>query len=153
MASLYKKPVFIRDPRTGQREKTKSKKWWGRFRDATGQEKRVPLAVDRTAAQSMLNEWVRRVEREKVGLIEPTDEYRKRPLSQHVADYRQHLKSKANEPRYVAMAVGRINTLLTGCRCRYIGHIRPTAVANWLRGQREADEFGIATSNDYLVAI
>ena len=153
MASLYKKPVFIRDPRTGQREKTKSKKWWGRFRDATGQEKRVPLAVDRTAAQSMLNEWVRRVEREKVGLIEPTDEYRKRPLSQHVADYRQHLKSKANEPRYVAMAVGRINTLLTGCRCRYIGHIRPTAVANWLRGQRETDEFGIATSNDYLVGI
>ena len=111
MASLYKKPVIIHDPRTGQRVKTRSRKWWGRFHDATGQEKRVPLAADRTAAQSMLNEWVRRVEREKVGIIDPTDEYHKRPLWQHVVDYRQYLKSKANERRYVDMAVGRIKTL------------------------------------------
>jgi site-specific recombinase XerD len=152
MASLYKKPVILRDPRTGRRVKTKSKKWWGRFRDASGQEKRVPLAVDRTAAQTMLGEWVRRVEREKAGLIEPRDEHRKRPLSQHLADYRQYLKSKANEPRYIDMAVARVKALLTGCRFKHIGHIRPTAVANWLRMQRETDQFGIATSNDYLVA-
>ena len=74
MASIYKKPVIVRDPRTGRKVKTKSKKWWGRFRDASGQEKRVPLAVDRSAAQTMLNGWVRRVEREKVGLVEPADE-------------------------------------------------------------------------------
>jgi integrase len=153
MASLYKKPIFIRDLRTGQRVKAKSKKWWGRFRDSAGQEKRVPLAVDRAAAQSMLNDWVRRVEREKVGLIEPTDEQGKRPLAQHVADYRQYLKSKANEARYIAMAVGRVEALLAGCRFRYIRQIRPTTVANWLRQQRETDQFGVATSNDYLVAI
>ena len=80
MASLYKKPVILRDPKTGLKVKTRSKKYWGRFRDATGQDKRVPLAADRTAAQAMLNEWVRRAEREKAGLIDPTDEHRKRPL-------------------------------------------------------------------------
>ena len=153
MANLYRKPVVIKDPKTGQKVKTKSKKWWGRFRDVTGREKRVPLSVDRMAAQSMLNERVRRVEREKVGLIEPTDEHRKRPLSQHVKDYEQHLKSKANAPRYIALAIGRIKALVAGCRFRYLGHIKPSAVANWLRGRREADAFGIATSNDYLVAI
>lgn len=152
MASLYKKPVLLQDPRTGRRVKTKSKKWWGRFRDAGGREKRVPLAIDRTAAQTMLNEYVRRVEREKVGLIEPTDEHRKRPLSQHVNDYRQHLKSKANEPRYIDMAIGRVNALLVGCRFKTIAHIRSSTVANWLRTQRETDQFGVATSNDYLVA-
>ena len=120
MASLYKKPVFICDPRTGLKVKAKSKKWWGRFRDVTGREKRVPLSVDRMAAQSMLNERVRRVEREKVGLIEPTDEHRKRPLSQHVKDYEQHLKSKANAPRYIALAIGRIKALVAGCRFRYL---------------------------------
>lgn len=152
MASLYKKPISLRDPRTGQRVKTKSKKWWGRFRDASGQETRVPLAVDRMAAQSMLNDWVRRVEREKAGLIDPTDEHRKRPLSQHVNDYRQHLKSKSNEPRYINMAIGRIDALLAGCRFKNLAHIQPTAVANWLRTQRETNQFGIATSNDYLVS-
>ena len=153
MASLYKKPVILRDPKTGLKVKTRSRKYWGRFRDATGQEKRVPLAADRTAAQAMLNEHVRRVEREKVGLVDPTDEHRKRPLWRHVSDYRQYLKSKANEKRYIDLAVGRINNLLSGCRFKYITHIRPTAVANWLRTQRETDKFGIATSNDYLVAI
>jgi site-specific recombinase XerD len=152
MASIYKKPIFLRDPRTGRRVKTKSKKWWGRFRDVNDREKRVPLAIDRTAAQAMLSEHVRRVEREKVGLIEPTDEHRKRPIAHHVADYEKYLKSKANAPRYIALAVGRIKTLLAACRFKTIGQITPSAVANWLRHQREKDAFGIATSNDYLVA-
>ena len=153
MASLYKKPVIIRDPKTGRKIKTKSKKYWGRFRDASGQEKRVPLAVDRTAAQTMLNEWVRRVEREKVGLVDPTEEHQARPLVLHVADYRQYLKSKGNACRYVDMAIGRLNALVAGCRFKRITNIRPTAVANWLRTQRESKQFGIATSNDYLVAL
>ena len=42
MASLYKKPIFARDPKTGQRVKAKSKKWWGRFRDHLGVEHRMP---------------------------------------------------------------------------------------------------------------
>ncbi len=46
MASLYKKPIVIRDPKTGEKVKAKSKKWWGRFTDYLGREKRVPLATD-----------------------------------------------------------------------------------------------------------
>jgi hypothetical protein len=30
MANLYKKPVVVTDSKTGQKIKTKSKKWWGR---------------------------------------------------------------------------------------------------------------------------
>ncbi len=153
MASLYKKPVFIRDPRTGRRVKTKSKKWWGRYRDASGLEKRVPLAIDRTAAQVMLSEYVRRAERQKAGLVDPTDEHLKKPLSKHVADYKEYLKSKANSPRYIEGTESRIKAVCTGCRFRHIGQIAPTNVANWLRHQREANKFGISTSNDYLIAI
>src|SRR5262245_42020739 len=46
MASLYKKPIVVVDPKTGKKTKTKSKKWWGRYRDETGVERRVPLASD-----------------------------------------------------------------------------------------------------------
>jgi site-specific recombinase XerD len=152
MASIYKKPVFVRDPATGERVKGKSRKWWGRFRDVDDREKRVPLAVDRAAAQAMLNEYVRRVERQKVGLIEPTDEHRRKPIAQHVADYEKHLKSKANAPRYIDLAIGRLKALLAGCTFKSIGQITPSGVANWLRHQRDANAFGKATSNDYLVA-
>ncbi len=57
MANLYKKPVFIRDLQTGQRVKTKSKKWWGRFRDASGRERRVPLATDKMLPYPCSTNW------------------------------------------------------------------------------------------------
>ena len=68
MASLYKKPIIKTDPKTGEKVKAKSRKWWGRYRDETGVEKRVPLAADKAAAQAMLNEIVRKVERAFAGL-------------------------------------------------------------------------------------
>lgn len=43
MASLYKKPITRTDPKTGEKVKSKSKKWWGRYREAFGRERRVPL--------------------------------------------------------------------------------------------------------------
>ena len=61
MASLYKKPVVRRDPETGEQIRTWSRKWWGQYRDAEGRLKRKPLSVDKPAAQSMLNDLVRRV--------------------------------------------------------------------------------------------
>ncbi len=55
MASLYKKPIVKSDPKTGRKIKSKSKKWWGRYRDVGDCERRVPLASDKSAAQTMLN--------------------------------------------------------------------------------------------------
>jgi integrase len=144
---------MLRDPKTGQRIKTKSKKWWGRYRSANGSERRVPLATDRTAAQAMLNELVRRAERERVGIIEPTDEHRKRPISKHLADYHRYLRSKQNAPRYIDLAVARVKALVAGCKFCSIADFSPSKVTSWLRDQRDAGKFGIATSNDYLVAM
>ena len=60
MASLYKKPVMVTDPATGQKVKDQSRKWWGQYKDAHEQLKRVPLSIDKTAAQAMLNQLVQR---------------------------------------------------------------------------------------------
>ncbi len=57
------------DPVTGEKAKGKSKKWWGRYKDADGRLRRHPLSTDKMAAQDMLNEAVRRVERQKAGLV------------------------------------------------------------------------------------
>ncbi len=54
MASLYKKPVILVDPKTKQKQKTESKKWWGRYVDADGVERRVPLAENKKIAQRLL---------------------------------------------------------------------------------------------------
>ena len=33
MANLYRKPIIITDPKTGERVKAKAKKWWGRYKN------------------------------------------------------------------------------------------------------------------------
>ncbi|MEY2725146.1 MAG: hypothetical protein RLZZ458_1013 [Planctomycetota bacterium] len=63
MASLYKKPVILNDPKTDKPVKTKSRKWWGQLNDETGVERRVPLAVDKAVAQSMLNHYLRAIKK------------------------------------------------------------------------------------------
>ena len=145
--------LSIRDPKTGRKIKTNSKKWWGRFRDANGYDKRVPLATDRAAAQAMLAEYVRRAEREKVGIIEPTDEHRKKPITKHLADYKRYLRSKQNAPRYIENAISRVKVIVAGCKFRSIADFSPSKVTNWLRDRRDDGKFGISTSNDYLVAM
>ena len=101
MANLYKKPIMVTDPKTGKKAKKKSAKWWGRYRDAQGRDCRVPLARDKAAAQAMLNELVRHVEREKAGLVDPAEEQRKRPLREHLADFKRCLQNRDVTPQQV----------------------------------------------------
>src|SRR5215470_5934636 len=103
MASLYKKPVIVADPKTGQKIKTKSKKWWGRYRDENGVERRVPLAMDKAAAQAMLNGLVKKVERRAVGLDDPFEEHRRKPVAEHLADFALHLTNKGSTPDHMKL--------------------------------------------------
>jgi type VI protein secretion system component VasF len=112
MASLYKKPITVTDPKTGKKVKAKSKKWWGRFRDANGVERRVPLAVDKTAAQTMLAELVRKVERRAAGLSDPIEDELRRPLRAHVEEFHRYLENKGVTPKQVYTAVTQLKRMI-----------------------------------------
>src|SRR5262245_58626173 len=94
MANLYRKPVVVTDPATGEKLKKQSKKWWGQYKNANGKLCRHPLAIDKMAAQAMLNELVRQVEREKAGIIDPTDRERRRPITELVKDFRKYKENR-----------------------------------------------------------
>jgi len=70
-------------------------------RCANGKERRVPLAADRSAALAMLNELVRKAEREAAGLADPFEAHRKRSLVDHLAEYKKHLESKGTTKDHV----------------------------------------------------
>lgn len=152
MASIYKKPIFIRDPKTGQRVKAKSKKWWGRLRDENGEEKRVPLATDRTAAQTMLTELVKKAERKAAGITDPLEEHRKRRLTLHLKDYEHYLRDKGNTEDYVLHTAHRIAACVKDCRFATIPDISASRVQGFL-GDLRRQGFGIGTSNHYLRAM
>ncbi|MGE3807274.1 MAG: tyrosine recombinase XerC [Gemmataceae bacterium] len=152
MASLYKKPVLVTDAKTGKKMKGKSKKWWGQYKDANRRLRRVPLAIDKVAAQAMLNKLVREVEREKAGLIDATDVQRKRPLSEHLEEFQSYLRNKGRSPAHVRESTTRIQKLLENRGWRFIGDLSASGVLEYL-GKLRADGLSAKTYNHYLQSI
>jgi integrase len=150
MANLFKKRVVVTDPKSQRRIKKRSKKWWGRYRDENGAVRRLPLATDKMAAQAMLNELVRKVELKIAGLGDPFEQHRKRPLTQHVADFRSYLEAKGNTPKHARQTCNRVRALLEGCRFERMSDLSPSAAVQWLADERQAGRLGIQTSNYYL---
>jgi integrase len=152
MASLYKKPVMVTDPDTGERVKTKSKKWWGRFKNENGVERRVPLAADKTAAQAMLNDLVKQVERRKAGIVDAFDDQRKRPIREQLEDFKKHLRSKEVSPEQIKLVIYRAGQILDGCKVKTICDLSASQVQLFLADLRDSGK-SIQTSNHYLRAI
>lgn len=152
MASLFKKKVVVRDPKTGEKVKVKSKKWWGMFRGANRRLFRMPLAVDKLAAQAMLNNIVRDYERQRAGLIDQTDAQRKRPLTEHMADFKNYMKNKARCVSHVEGTTKRIEVLIENRGWKYISDITASGVLEFL-GKIRADGRSAQTYNHYLQSI
>ncbi len=152
MASLFKKTTTKTDPKTGQKVKAKSRKWWGRWRAANGTVKRQPLASDKGAAQAMLHELVQKAERTAAGLSDHFDEHKKKPLKTHLEVFRSFMEGKDNNPDHVQLTVTRVRSILDGCRFVFIGDINPTRVVQYLAGLRREGR-SITTSNGYLTAM
>jgi integrase len=152
MASLYKKPIVKRDPRTGEKVKLKSKKWWGRYRDEHDVERRVPLATDKSAAQAMLNELVVKVERRKAGKLDPFEEHAKRPISEHVDDFEAHLRNKQNTAKHVQEVSTHVRKFVAGCKWSFLRDLSASDVQQYL-ADRRAGGLSVQTSNHYLRGI
>ena len=73
--------------RKGDRIRLLSKKWYGEYRDADGVLQCDPLSTDRTAAGQMLADLVRKAELKKANISDPFEQHRRRPLSEHLADW------------------------------------------------------------------
>jgi len=147
---MFRRKYFTMDPQTGKRVQRRTKKWYAWLKNGEGILRRVSLASDRTASQTMLNEMVKKAELTRVGLSDPFEESRKRPLTEHLADFQRYLESKGNTFAYAGKTVGRVRAILDGCKFKFMADVTSSAVVEWLAGEREAGRMGIKTSNYYL---
>jgi integrase len=134
----------------GTRCRVKAAKWYGRV---PGQAKAVPLCTDKTAAQQMLNSVVKKSEREKAGLGDPFEAHRKRPLTQHLADWEAVLLARKNADVYVRVKVNRARKVIETCKFTHIADLSASRVEACLAEFRTQPRFGTQTSNHYLQAI
>lgn len=89
-----------------------------------------------TEAMQRLAELIRRSERKESGLADPFEESRKRPLGEHLDDYRRFLGAEGNTVKYVAQTTANIQAILDGCGFQRIGDVTSEKVAEFLHGLR-----------------
>jgi len=151
MASLYKKPVRLTDPKTKQKIKSDSKKWWGRYVDTDGVERRVPLAADKKIAGRMLSELVEQAEQGRNS--DPVAEAAKLPIELHLEAFEEHLAAKGNTTLHVKQTVKRVEAYLTTMKRRSIDKIDPASVEGFIAQLRREQKLSLQTCNHYIRAI
>jgi hypothetical protein len=76
-----------------------------------GQPRPVPLSADKKVAGILLHDLIRKAENARVGIGDPFEKHHRRPLDEHLADYKAVLKATGSGTKHVrdsAAAVERI---------------------------------------------
>jgi integrase len=141
MADLFRKQTVVSKTPDGKKcnkdtpgavkHILRSRKWYG---TVNGQA--VPLCVDKAKARQMLAKRTSDAALAGVGLGDPYAEHRKRPLTEHLKDYRKELAARGNDSRYVADVISRLEALLEGCRFVFTTDLSGSTVMDWLANLR-----------------
>jgi integrase len=118
----------------GTRCRIKAAKWYGRV---PGNPKPVPLCTDKTAAQQMLAELIKKAELGRVGISDPFEEHRQRPLAEHLADWEASLRAGGATAKHVRQTVACARRVVEGCRFVFPADLSASRVQQYLAGLRE----------------
>ena len=117
--------------------KEKSDKWYGEYRTAGDTLERVPLAKDKAAASTMLNELEIKAERLKAGRTDQFDEHGKRPLAEHVEAFGRSLDAKGGTAAHVAATLAKLRSVFAGCDFHRLTDLSAARVADFLASARQ----------------
>ncbi|MCA9124445.1 MAG: site-specific integrase [Planctomycetaceae bacterium] len=154
-----------------------SKRWYGSFNDK-GRTCQVPLLESEDASQTLLSlyhqlgahlagEVAKQLPADatsdkvfQVGIEvrdrvrdlanDPYARHHSRPIGEHVDDFERHLTSKNNSSEHVDQTCNRVKRIIEGCKFATWPDVEASTVQRWLADQRQAEAFGIQTSNYYL---
>jgi len=137
MASVFKRKRMV-NGRT-----VAAKKFTIQYVDGNGKSKRVTGYTDKTKSW----ELARKLE---AGVADGEHlKYRKTPLPEHLAAFKQHLEAQNDSAKHVKQTERRIKQIIDDCDFERIRDVNLTAVENWLAKQRAERVFGVKTSNYY----
>jgi integrase len=117
-----------------------SRKYYGLVPQPNGKRKPVPLCPDLSRSRQLLNKLLADAAMRQHGMADPYAEHKRRPLSEHLEDYRRDLEARDNEPRYVRLVFSRLQALLTGCNFHFMDDLSASAVMDWLADLRTRGE-------------
>ena len=136
----------------GRRVTQQSRKWYVEYRDGQGIRRRVPGYTDKQATQQLGSDLERQSAREASGLTDRFAGHRKRPLAEHLADWRTALLAKGNTEAYVGLSVSRVRRVLSDCRFTFVSDLSVSRVLTCLADCR-SNGLSVVSSSNHLQAV
>jgi len=149
MASLFKRKY--NKVVNGKRVKKQSQKYYTRLTDADGIKRTIPLFRDKTASQQKAAQLQKEIELARAGVVDRYKEHRKRPLTEHLKDFKQYLLDKGDTKDYARLTHNRIQAILNGGKFVFISDIQPSRVQRYI-AERKRTGLSIKSCNYYLTA-
>ena len=148
-----KKEVFYPITKDGTKYLKPAAKWAADVRHADGRRRRMRFSPNYEAAAVMLAELLKRIENEKAGVIDRLAVHRKRPLTNHVDDWRASLAASGRGDDYVTLKVTRVRTAFDSCGFNITPDLSADRLETYLLDLRTRQRRSIQTSNDWLQAV
>ena len=151
MASIYRRKRTVKLA-TGKTVPRRSAKWHMKYTDADGIERRVPGFKDKTATQQLAATLEKEAELAKAGIVDRYREHSRKPLAEHLEDFRQSLLAKGNIAKHADQTAYRVKRIVDGCKFAFWNDIQPSRVQKYLAELRNSPEYmSVQTSNYYLI--
>jgi integrase len=97
----------------------------------------------------MLRDLVRAAEREAAGLVDPTEGQRKRPLREHLSDFKRHLQNKDVTPKQLQTVISQIEKMAAAGKWKAVADITAGSAMEFL-GDLKQQGRSAQTRNHYL---
>ncbi len=158
MARIYK-PTYTQAGRDGKRVKRTARKWYVEYRDSDGQIKRAPGYTDKVATEQLAARLVREAERRAEGIFDRHTEQIKRPLAEHVADWKRAILDNGKTEHHARLSANRVTAILDGAKITTWQDLSASKVQGWIAAQRDVaikrrpHGLSIESANHYIRAI
>jgi site-specific recombinase XerC len=154
MASLYRPTYTKAEPNAGIRLTRKVRKWYGKFRDAAGKVRCVPLCEDKTVAMAMLTDLIRSERLCQAGMLDPFAGHLSQLIDHHLRDYELYLNARARDPKHIAETLRTIRNVAKACSAELLADLQNASdrLERYLAERRQAGA-SHRTINADLVAV
>jgi len=138
----------------GQRIAQLAECYTAQFFDETGKRRKRPTGCqDKQEAERYANRLESEARKRRTGEIDPKAERyateARRPLGEHLADFKQYLTDKQNTPKHIELVCSRAGKLVADCKAERIADLTDAAVMAAI-GAMKTGGASLQTLNHYI---
>lgn len=133
-------------------KKTKVNTWSIRYRNAQGKRQEEHGFLTEEEGWYRLKEAKKEVEDERLGIRDPRQKNQRKPLTEHLDDFKKALEDEGVSDEQVKLVTGRVRRILEGCKFNFPTDLCPLALRSYLARLRKGG-LSEQTAMHYIRAI